>query len=156
MIPQLKDKLELDEYTFFHTYFELQNIKRSKDIKLTERENQLASIICSKPNDYFISNSKSLNGKSKKYEIAEEMSISKHQIYALIKNLKKKGVLKVDEDNFWELSDQIKKLRSVIKEQIKNKDFSLDYVFGFTIRKNDNNSGGHNREQVKALETAES
>lgn len=134
MIPVIKDKYEVTEREFYKIYFNIFNIKLEN--KLTPREIETLSILCSKPMNYHLDSNRSPNGKSKRQEIGEEMGVNKTIVYGFISGIVQKGLLIKKSDDFFELPEGIKKLRAAIKENLKSGTFVFDYTFNFTVNDN--------------------
>ncbi|GIU70120.1 MAG: hypothetical protein KatS3mg002_1356 [Candidatus Woesearchaeota archaeon] len=135
MKPRLTVKLNnIDEKSCYELYFRLLNIFRDKEMRLTEQQIDLSSIIAAKSMDYIIDSKKSLNGKSKKYELAKELGIKEAGIYSPLKELVEKKILEEDSEGFYKLTDSINKVRKQIKKSLEtNKFFEFDYIFEIKV-----------------------
>lgn len=128
----VRNEFALTEYQFYRMYLEIQNAVVPK--KLTNQEIELMSIICCKPMGWLLDSKKSTNGRSKKYELAEELGIKSPAIYALILSIQSKDYLIKADDDFLYLPKPIDSFRKVIKEKLKQEgEFTFDYVFRFKI-----------------------
>jgi len=132
MLPRITENYELTEQEFYVLYFNIQNIKRED--KLTEEQIKLLSIICSKPLNFYLDSKKSPKGRSKKYELGDDMGKSRTGIYGYLIGLEQKGVLTKGSDGFLELPQGVQNLRKVIKSKLqKEKTFNFEYVFNFML-----------------------
>lgn len=127
---------ELNEKEVYELYFRLMNITRGKEMRLTEQQIELSSLIAEKPMDYFLDSQKAPSGKSKKYELAQRLKIKEAGIYEPLKSLIEKKVLEQDtEHGFIGFTNGINSTRSIIKKNLKeNKEFKFDYVFNITCK----------------------
>jgi|15BtaG_2_1085339.scaffolds.fasta_scaffold00350_7 hypothetical protein len=125
-------KKEFSRKEFFEFYFQLRNLQIPKNQKLTTREIQLAAIICTKPKNYVLDTKKSQDGRSKKYQLSEDLGVTATGIYKILQTLEDKGILRRDEDDFIDVHPAIKNIKNTVDNPV---------TVNYTIRMNidDNN-----------------
>lgn len=135
MKQQLIRKHSEKEIGFYRIYFEILNINSTK--KLTKRELQLLSIICSKPMQYTLFKRNPRNTADNKTELAKELGVSINQVSNLIRPLIQRGIMLTNEEEEFVLNENITLLRKTIKDNLKNGDFEFDYTLNFKITNNE-------------------
>ena len=129
---EIVHKFELSEPQFYRLFLDLQNAVVPK--RLTKQEIDLMVIICCKPMNWILDSKKSKHGRSKKYELANELGIKSQGIYALLLSLEAKGYLIKEDDDFLYLPKPLNSFRKAVKYSIERKTpLEFDYIFRFKV-----------------------
>jgi len=136
----------LNEKEFYEVYLTLDNLLRTNEKILSDKAIKLLAAYMAKPLEFAIqfNNKKTIVDRStgeKKtlaVELGETIGILPSYTYYLMKELRDKDTLVVDEDNLLRPNEQLTKLRVGIKAALSKNDIvQFDYLFKAKIVEDD-------------------
>jgi hypothetical protein len=136
----------LNEKEFYEVYLTLDNLLHEDNERLSDKAIKLLAAYMSKPLDFAIqfNNKKTIvnrttgEKKTLAVELGEEIGILPSYTYYLMKELRDKDALVIDEDNLLRPNSQLTKLRVGTKASLsKNDVMQFDYIFKAKIVEDD-------------------
>jgi hypothetical protein len=138
----------LNEVEFYEVYLTLHNLSKTKETRLSEKAIKLLALYLAKPLEFAIDfNSKrayNMVVKGVKVKrtwtkfLGEELGIKPVYTYLLMKELRDKGALLIDEDNLLRPNEQLTTLRKGMKEAFSKYEIvRFDYIFQTSTVDND-------------------